>query len=181
MPQVTLDAQGKLALPADFLERRQMLAPTSYWLDEREGELILHPRVVDVRKLYVEATTNCNLSCRTCIRNVWEDPTEAMTAATFQELLRSLDGLPHLERVVFTGFGEPLSHPDILGMIQAVRERGLSVSVGSNGLLMTTAVAKELVRLGVDRIWCRWMACGPRRTRECAARSSRRCWRTSEG
>jgi tungsten cofactor oxidoreducase radical SAM maturase len=152
MPQVTPDAQGRLVLPTDFLDRRQMVSDTSFWLDEREGDLILHPRVPDVRKLYLEVTTGCNLACRTCIRNVWQDPVASMTAETFGQLLRSLSGLPNLERVVFTGFGEPLSHPDILGMIGAVRKRGLAVSVGSNGLLMTPTLAEELVRLGVDRI-----------------------------
>jgi tungsten cofactor oxidoreducase radical SAM maturase len=37
-------------------------------------------------------------------------------------------------------------------MIQAVRERNLAVTVGSNGLLLDAEMARELVRLGVDRL-----------------------------
>ena len=55
---------------------------------------------------------------------------------TFRRVVDSLEGLPNLNRVIFTGFGEPLSHPNILEMIEAMRKRDLAVSVGSNGLLL---------------------------------------------
>ena len=42
--------------------------------------------------------------------------------STFEKIVESLDGLPELKRVVFTGFGEPLTHPHILEMIAAIRE-----------------------------------------------------------
>jgi tungsten cofactor oxidoreducase radical SAM maturase len=152
MPKVKTDDKGRLILPNEFLERRHISPDIEYWLNGREGDLILLPRLPDVRKLYIEPTTGCNLHCRTCIRNVWEDEVGQMSWSTFQTLLESLDQLPDLTRVVFTGFGEPLSHPQILEMIQSVRNRGLSVTLGSNGLLLNNAMAGELVRLGVDRL-----------------------------
>ncbi|HNZ01117.1 MAG TPA: tungsten cofactor oxidoreductase radical SAM maturase [Anaerolineaceae bacterium] len=152
MPKISSDSQGRLILPNDFLQRRHMPPSTEYWLNERQGDIILHPRVPDVQKLYLEATTGCNLQCRTCIRNIWGDPSALMKWDTFEALMNSLDGLPELKRVVFTGFGEPLSHPRILEMIERVRQRGLAVSIGSNGLLLREKMARELVRLGVDRL-----------------------------
>jgi len=152
MPKVSTDDKGRLILPNEFLERRHISQKTEYWLDGREGDLILLPRLPDVRKLYIEPTTGCNLHCQTCIRNVWEDGVEQMSQSTFQNLLESLDQLPDLNRVIFTGFGEPLSHPKIIEMIQAVRKRDLAVTLGSNGLLLNNEMALELVRLGVDRI-----------------------------
>jgi tungsten cofactor oxidoreducase radical SAM maturase len=150
--RVSADSKGRLLLPDAFLQRRHIGAHAEYWLDEREGDIILHPRVPDARKLYVEPTTICNLACRTCIRNVWEDDQADMSMETFGALVERLDGLPSLERVIFTGFGEPLAHPRILDMIEAIRTRDLAVSVGSNGLLLDTRMSHELVRLGVDRL-----------------------------
>ncbi len=152
MPRVSADENGCLFFPGEFLDRRHIQPHTEYWLDERDGDLILHPRVPDVRKLYLEPTTRCNLACRTCIRNVWEDAEEAMSMDTFACVLAGLDGLPGLERVVFTAFGEPLSHPHIVEMIAAVRQRGIAVTLGSNGLLLDKAMARRLVQLGVDRV-----------------------------
>lgn len=152
MPKVTSDENGKLILPTSFTRRRHLPANAEFWLNEREGDIILHPRLPNAQKLYIEATTGCNLQCRTCIRNVWSDPIAAMKRATFDSILEGLPGLPKLNRVVFTSFGEPLSHPRILDMIAAVRARGLAVTLGTNGLLLKPKISQELVRLGVDRI-----------------------------
>ena len=152
MPIVRNDEHGGLLLPEEFLQRRHIASQTEYWLDEREGDLILHPRLPDICKLYIEPTTVCNLNCRTCIRNVWEDPQAHMSMETFRRIVESQEALPDLKRVIFTGFGEPLAHSGILEMIATVRERGLAVTLGSNGLLLNSATSRELVRLGVERV-----------------------------
>jgi tungsten cofactor oxidoreducase radical SAM maturase len=152
MSKVKTDEQGRLILPGSFLQRRHISPDTEYWLDEREGDLILHPRLPDVRKLYIQPTTGCNLHCRTCIRNVWDEHEAQMPMSTFHRLMESLDQLPRLTRVVFSGFGEPLTHPNILEMIETVRKRNTPVTLGSNGLLLGAEMARELVRLGVDRL-----------------------------
>ena len=152
MPKVKADGQGRLVLPEEFLKRRHIPSNMEYWLDGREGDLILRPCLPDVRKLYVEPTTSCNLHCRTCVRNIWEEPESQISMNTFQRVVESLTELTDVSRVVFSGFGEPLVHPEILQMIEAVRERDIAVTVGSNGLLLNADMARELVRLGVDRI-----------------------------
>jgi len=141
-----------LVLPEDFLQRRHLPRELDCWLDERDGELILHPCLPDLRKLYVEPTTACNLKCRICIRNTWEDPIAHMSMQTYQLIVDSLVDLPDLKRVVFTSFGEPFTHPRLLDMIEAVRKRDLAVTVGTNGLLLDTKIAAELVKLGVERV-----------------------------
>jgi tungsten cofactor oxidoreducase radical SAM maturase len=75
-----------------------------------------------------------------------------MSRETFEKILAGLDALPQLERVIFTSFGEPLSHPRILEMIEAIRRHDLAVTVGTNGLLLKPEISRELVRLGVDRL-----------------------------
>lgn len=152
MTLATTDSEGRLVLDRAFLERRNIAPQSEYWLDERDGDLILHPRRPDVRKLYIEVTTGCNLQCRTCIRNVWSDPIALMTPETFEQIVSGLDALGELKRVIFTSFGEPLTHPRILEMIAAMRARDLAVTIGTNGLLLTPERSRELVRLGVDRL-----------------------------
>lgn len=152
MTLVKTDAEGRLILDNAFLERRHLQLNAEYWLDERDGDLILHPRRPDVRKLYIEVTTGCNLQCRTCIRNVWSDPIALMTPETFTRIVADLDALPELKRVIFTSFGEPLTHPRILDMIATMRQRGTAVTIGTNGLLLTPEKSRELIRLGVDRL-----------------------------
>jgi tungsten cofactor oxidoreducase radical SAM maturase len=141
-----------ISLPADFLARRHIQPGSEYWLGERNGELIFHPCLPDVYKLYIEPTTACNLKCRICIRNTWDDPNQHMSMPTFQCIVNSLGRLPNLKRVVFTSFGEPLTQPRLLDMIEAVRKHGQAVTIGTNGLLLDSRLSAELVRLGVDRI-----------------------------
>ena len=87
-----------------FYAAPESAADLEYWLDEREGDLILHPRLPDARKLYIEATTGCNLQCRTCIRNVWDDPQAHMAMNTFQRMLAAWKACP-----IWTGLFLPVS------------------------------------------------------------------------
>jgi tungsten cofactor oxidoreducase radical SAM maturase len=152
MPKVKLNASGRLTLPADFLQRRHISSPAEYWLGERDGELILLPNSPNIHKVYVEPTTRCHLNCRTCVRNIWGDPQTNMSMETFQHLAQSLADLPQLEWVTFAGFGEPLIHPNILEMIDTVRQRDLNVNISSSGVVLDKQMAQELVRLGVERV-----------------------------
>jgi tungsten cofactor oxidoreducase radical SAM maturase len=152
MPEVTLTPERAIILPEDFIQRRNLPEFSKFWLSERNGELIFHPRSPDIHKIYIEPTTVCNLRCKTCIRNIWSDPIEHMSMETFDNLVKGLGTLPRLERAVFTSFGEPLMHPNLLDMIATVRQFDLAVTVGTNGLLLTPEYAAELIRLGVDRV-----------------------------
>jgi len=152
MPKISPNTKGLIQIPPAFYQRRRLDPQTEFWLDEREGDLVLYPRLPDARKLYIEVTTSCNLSCQTCIRHSWTDPQANMSQSTFQKILESIDGLPLLERVIFTSFGEPLVNRHVLEMIEEIRKRDLAVTLGTNGVLLTEKVVRELFRLGVDQI-----------------------------
>jgi tungsten cofactor oxidoreducase radical SAM maturase len=148
---ISKNGQGFI-LPPDFLERRHLPDNLEYWLDARAGELILLPRIPDINKLYIEVTTGCNLQCRTCIRNIWDDPHALMSKEIFQSLLASLEKLKDLKRVVFSGFGESLTHPRILDMIEMIRGLDIEVTIATNGLLLDQNISSEFVKLGIDRV-----------------------------
>jgi tungsten cofactor oxidoreducase radical SAM maturase len=152
MPKVIVGQDGSFRLPEGSRYRHHLPTGTECWIARREGSFVLLPRLPDLRKLYVEPTTACNLNCHTCIRNVWQDPQAHMEREVFGQLVGQIAVLPDLQRVIFSGLGEPLMHPDILDMISRVRERGLAVTVGTNGLLLDRAMSRELVKLGVDRL-----------------------------
>jgi hypothetical protein len=40
----------------------------------RPDGLLLRPSPDHLARVYVEVTTGCNLSCRTCVRNSWDEP-----------------------------------------------------------------------------------------------------------
>ncbi len=69
MSKIEREAGGTLRLPRECVDRDKL--PTEWWIEERDGAVVLLPRVADIRKLYVEPTTRCNLNCVTCVRNVW--------------------------------------------------------------------------------------------------------------
>jgi tungsten cofactor oxidoreducase radical SAM maturase len=152
MTEIRPNINGEILIPGGFFERRRLDPLTTFWLDEREGDLILYPRQPDARKLYIEVTTACNLSCQTCIRNSWSDPSADMDDATFERILESIKKLPNLERVIFTSFGEPLVNPKLFSMIEAVRRLGLDVTLGTNGVLLSDQLSRQLIRLGVDQL-----------------------------
>lgn len=152
MPKAFLEKDGSLRLPEEFLARRGYSRDLECWVNQRDGAIIVLPRLSNLTKLYLEPTTVCNLSCRTCIRNVWDTPRTAMKMEVFGSLMEQIKELPDLKRIVFGGIGEPFTHPQILDMVRRVREQGLAVTIGSNGLLLDKTKSLELVELGVDRL-----------------------------
>ncbi len=102
-----------------------------------------------MQELYLEVTTRCNLNCRTCIRNSWQEPLGDMDGETFALLLRSL---PRLRKVQIAGLGEPLCHPDLVGMIEQCKEKADEVELISNGLLLDGEIARHFLEVGLDRL-----------------------------
>jgi hypothetical protein len=76
---ISRDAEGNLTLPAVLLAGLG-LAPADEIILERIGHrLVLASDTL--RRVYVEATSLCNLSCASCIRNAWHLLTESRRSA----------------------------------------------------------------------------------------------------
>ena len=106
-----------------------------------------------LEKLYIEVTNRCNLDCRTCMRNAWEEPLGNMEFDLFQGIMSELGRNPDSPIVFFGGIGEPLSHPDIIKMVQLAKETGCRVEMISNGILLNEDMARELMNAGIDCLW----------------------------
>ena len=122
-------------------------------ISEEGNGIHVHQPVTHLRKVYIEPTTQCNLNCRMCIRNTWEEPLGQMTESTFDRILKSLRAFSPPPTVIFGGFGEPLSHPRITEMVAAVKELNAPVELITNATLLTKDLSRHLIEAGLDVLW----------------------------
>lgn len=83
----------------------------------------------------LELTTRCNLSCVHCFRNVMRDPREDMPIEVARVVVRELREAG-VRRVVLTGWGEPLVHPEIAEILEMLKRTGFEVVLNTNGTLL---------------------------------------------
>ena len=76
-----------------------------------------------------------------------------MSREVFEKLLNGIQEFPKLPEIFFGGYGEPLSHPDIIDMIQRVKSFGVRVSLVSNGTLLSSTLSQDLIKSGLDKLW----------------------------
>jgi MoaA/NifB/PqqE/SkfB family radical SAM enzyme len=150
---VEVDENDRLTLPPEVREHYGIHAGAQVLLKESGKSLRLHRSISHLARVYVEPTSHCNLSCRTCIRNAWEEPQGDMSAGTWDRVLSSLKELPSRPEVFFGGFGEPLVHPEILKMVEQAKPLARSVELITNGMLLTEEVARRLIQLDLDVLW----------------------------
>jgi MoaA/NifB/PqqE/SkfB family radical SAM enzyme len=120
---------------------------------EKENSLNVERDIDHLAKLYVEPTNRCNLDCRTCMRQGWEESLGFMEFELLKKLLASLRDFPEMPGIFFGGYGEPLSHPRIAAMVALAKAGGSEVELISNGILLDDAMAERLSAAGLNRIW----------------------------
>ena len=107
----------------------------------------------NLNKLYIEPTNRCNLDCRTCMRNSWDEPMGYMSRDVFKQIIDGLKSFSPVPEIFFGGFGEPLSHPQIIEMVSEAKKTGAVVKLITNGILLTPDVSRSLLEAGIDFIW----------------------------
>ncbi|MGM0502781.1 MAG: tungsten cofactor oxidoreductase radical SAM maturase [Bacillota bacterium] len=131
-----------------------------YNLDEKQeyieinlsDGLKLLPKTVDLEKIYLELTTECNLDCITCIRNSWSDKIGHMKDEVLNNILGELKKLPDLKTVQLGGFGEPTTHPKFMEVVKRVKAAGLELELITNGHFLNSEIVDKLIELKVDKI-----------------------------
>lgn len=97
-------------------------------------------------------TKRCNLFCRHCYREAGpqEKAMDELTTAEGRQLIKEIKKAGfHL--LILSG-GEPLLREDIIDLAAAAKENGLIPAMGTNGTLLTLALAKELAAVGLRGI-----------------------------
>jgi len=148
-----VDEEGRLVLPPEAAARYGLLPGAQVRLDANGDSLRLRRPVTQLAKLYVEPTNRCNLACRTCVRNVWDEPLGEMDNTTFERVLGGLRAASSPPTVFFGGFGEPLAHPDIVGMVAQTKALGSRVELITNGTLLSEPLSRELIAARLDTLW----------------------------
>ena len=105
-------------------------------------------------KIYIEPTNQCNLACRTCIRNTWDnDATGKMSSGVFARAIEELRAFSPPPAIFFGGFGEPLFHPEIVEMVSQAKTLGSTVELITNATLLSPELSRQLIRAGLDMLW----------------------------
>ncbi len=103
------------------------------------------PRIV-----VVEASAKCSLGCSYCFRNTVEDELDVMEHRILRRVVEEASGAG-VERITFTGWGEPLENPYTMDALALAKSKGLRVALNTNGVSLAD-YARELVRLRVDEV-----------------------------
>ncbi|GAP12037.1 predicted Fe-S oxidoreductases [Bellilinea caldifistulae] len=150
---VRVNREGKLEIPAAVAERFGLQAGEQTILEENGRELILYRPVTFLERVYVEVTNVCNLQCRTCVRNVWDEAAGFMSQEIFERLLEGVETFYPRPTLYFGGYGEPLAHPRIFEMIAEARSIGAEVEIITNGTLLGESACRALLDTGVNVLW----------------------------
>jgi MoaA/NifB/PqqE/SkfB family radical SAM enzyme len=148
-----VDEAGRLVFPPEVIADLGLVPGTKIRLEKTQAGMTLRHAATHLAKIYIEATSRCNLDCEICIRNSWSENQGDMRNETFDRLLNGIRSFEHKPSITFGGFGEPLLHRRIIEMISQAKAVAKRVEIITNGLLLTEEMVREFIRLGLDAIW----------------------------
>ncbi|MCX5793882.1 MAG: radical SAM protein [Elusimicrobia bacterium] len=151
--QAEARGQDAVVFPPDVARKLGLEPGARLDLIVERGHIKVRPNIHSLAKVYIEPSSRCNLSCRTCIRQTWSEPQGDMAPAVFRKIVADLRRFPHLGSVMLGGFGEPTLHPDILSMIVSLKTLKAEVEMVSNGTLLDDRMLEGLLKGGLDRLW----------------------------
>lgn len=90
------------------------------------------------KKIYIEITNKCNLSCSFCSKV--EKPLRTMTIDEFKTILEKVKD--YTDTIYLHVKGEPFLHPNIVDFLNIAEEYNLKVNITTNGTLFPSVVDK---------------------------------------
>lgn len=95
-------------------------------------------------------TAKCNLNCLHCYAAKNNKRTKELSA---EEILRTIDDLAGIKipLIIFSG-GEPLLHRDIFDISSYAVNKGIKISLSSNGTLIDQHIARKIKQAGVHYV-----------------------------
>ncbi len=116
--------------------------------------------LVGPETIHIDVTNACNATCIMCWDHspLLRQPRAAewkrrmVDPAAVKAILDDAIALGGLRRVILSGMGEPFVHPEIEGLILAVKSRSLRLTLISNLVAAGAADPQRLAALGVDQV-----------------------------
>jgi radical SAM protein with 4Fe4S-binding SPASM domain len=97
-----------------------------------------------------ETTSACNLSCSYCRASA--SPMPEKDELSTDEALGFIDEIAPLHPMLILSGGEPLLRPDIFFLARRAADRGMRVSLATNGTLLTPEIAEKLSSSSISRV-----------------------------
>ena len=123
------------------------------WLEGLDaGEVRTGPR-----SIHIDITNGCNTNCITCWDHspllavarsaAWKR--QLVSAERVEALLDDVGTLGGLEAVIVSGMGDPFTHREVYRIIEAVKRRGLHLTIITN---LQSADPERVLALDVDQL-----------------------------
>ena len=105
-----------------------------------------------IASIQIETTSRCNLNCITCLKPVYSDSWQYrdLDKALFQRVITEIEDIK--PNVHLQGWGEPLVQDDFLDYVEILKDLGFSVTFTTNGTLMNSRRAADIINSGIDGI-----------------------------
>ncbi len=100
-----------------------------------------------VRFVQIEPTTRCNYICGFCTGRHMDQSN--ISLETFEGILSAFPAIQHIE---LQGEGEPLLHKDFFAMAALARDRGIRISMITNGSMFTEAAVESILETGIGAV-----------------------------
>lgn len=101
-------------------------------------------------EITIELTNNCNLRCIMCPRNKMTRPRGYMNFDLFKKIIDQ--SYEYTELIDLDLFGESLTHPDLIQMIEYCKSRNLNTMVSTNLTPINDKMSEEIIKSGLDAI-----------------------------
>ncbi len=103
------------------------------------------------KELMIEVTTRCNYDCIYCFRRrLINEELGDMNEKLFYKIIDEAASIG-VEKISFSGWGEPLIHPKIIEFLKYAKKKDLEILLNTNGFFLPKYV-EALYDIGVDNI-----------------------------
>lgn len=93
-------------------------------------------------KVNLHITNTCNCSCRHCFSHFSES--KPLSVDDWKRVVDNCISETKVTEFNIAG-GEPLLYPALIDLVQYIRDKGIDVSIITNGILMTTEWVKRML------------------------------------